>query len=138
MSGVITRSRHAADFAIKLEVRRVFMPLKRSFPSGLRSIGSSSHGEGSDCFVIPQTLQVVVPPGGTRVALALHHGGRIRLQVRDNGRGFDRATGKKPKHLGLVSMTERAAIVGGEIDVASERGKGTIVSVRIPLRGKPK
>ena len=52
------------------------------------SIGSSSHGEGSDCFVIPQTLQVVVPPGGTRVALALHHGGRIRLQVRDNGGVF--------------------------------------------------
>jgi two-component system sensor histidine kinase DegS len=62
----------------------------------------------------------------------------ILLQVRDNGRGFDRAKGGKAKHLGLVSMTERAAIVGGEIDVASERGKGTIVSVRIPLRGKPK
>ncbi|HEU4418353.1 MAG TPA: hypothetical protein VFT55_05400, partial [Planctomycetota bacterium] len=42
-------------------------------------------GEGTDRFVIPQTLQVVVPPGGTRVALTLRHGGRIRLQVRDKG-----------------------------------------------------
>lgn len=49
------------------------------------SIHGSNRGEGTDRFVIPQTLQVVVPPGGTRVALTLRHGGRIRLQVRDRG-----------------------------------------------------
>jgi hypothetical protein len=48
-------------------------------------IQSSNRGEGNDRFVMPQTLQLLVPRGGTRMALTLHHGGRIRLQVRDTG-----------------------------------------------------
>ncbi|MDR7404416.1 MAG: GAF domain-containing sensor histidine kinase [Armatimonadota bacterium] len=57
--------------------------------------------------------------------------------VTDNGIGFDvaayRAQPPGRRHLGLVSMEERAALVGGRLDVESAPGRGTTVTVRVPL-----
>jgi two-component system sensor histidine kinase DegS len=55
----------------------------------------------------------------------------ITLGVRDDGRGFQPA-GAIPGHYGLRNMAERAARVGGELDVESAPGKGTSVKIRIP------
>jgi signal transduction histidine kinase len=66
---------------------------------------------------------------------------KITLRIQDNGRGFDPAEHTKRKeagHLGLVSMAERAMMVGGELHIVSSPGNGTIVEIKIPLRGKPK
>jgi len=53
--------------------------------------------------------------------------------VRDDGRGFD--AGKSfPGHLGLRSMRERAASVGGVILISSAPGQGTEVTIRVPRR----
>jgi signal transduction histidine kinase len=53
------------------------------------------------------------------------------LRVRDDGRGFD--SGKSfPGHLGLHSMRERAASVGGVILISSAPGQGTEVTIRVP------
>jgi PAS domain S-box-containing protein len=58
---------------------------------------------------------------------------RVSLIVEDDGRGFDTAAafvdGAKP--LGLVGMRERAALLGGTLDVESP-GRGTRVVARIP------
>ena len=56
----------------------------------------------------------------------------IVLEVRDDGRGFD-PTGPFPGHLGLSSMHERVAKVGGLLDIESVPGQGTCVGVRIPM-----
>jgi signal transduction histidine kinase len=56
----------------------------------------------------------------------------ILLEVRDNGRGFDPA-GRFPGHLGLRSMQERAARVGGTLAIESTAGQGTSIRVWIPL-----
>jgi signal transduction histidine kinase len=53
------------------------------------------------------------------------------VEVRDNGLGFD-AGADFPGHLGLRSMRERAARLGGTLEVLSAPGSGTTVRARIP------
>jgi signal transduction histidine kinase len=56
----------------------------------------------------------------------------VRLEVGDDGRGFD-ATGTFPGHLGLESMRERTAAVGGVLEIDSAPGEGTRLRARIPV-----
>ncbi len=60
---------------------------------------------------------------------------RLILTVRDNGNGFDpRQTGEQTG-LGLSSMRERAELAGGSFEMRSQPGKGTTLSVIVPLDG---
>jgi Y_Y_Y domain/Histidine kinase/Histidine kinase-, DNA gyrase B-, and HSP90-like ATPase len=60
----------------------------------------------------------------------------IALEVRDNGRGFVTPNGKEPEsssgHYGLTGMQERAAVIGGTLEVTSEPGAGTTVRLSTP------
>ena len=58
---------------------------------------------------------------------------RLVLQIRDNGRGFEQANPSLSKSLGLLGMRERAAILGGQVNISSAPGKGTTVTAWIPL-----
>ncbi len=60
-------------------------------------------------------------------------GGALRVTVRDHGVGFP-AGAAPSRGLGLVSMQERARLLGGECVIESERGRGTTVDARLPLR----
>lgn len=53
---------------------------------------------------------------------------RIRLAVRDDGRGFDSAAPPPAGHLGLVGMHERASWMGLQLSIVSVAGEGTTVS----------
>lgn len=55
------------------------------------------------------------------------------LDVLDNGKGFENSTVSKKKSLGLLGMKERALLLGGVIEVRSNLGQGTSVTLRIPL-----
>ncbi|HEX9373843.1 MAG TPA: histidine kinase [Roseiflexaceae bacterium] len=57
----------------------------------------------------------------------------VVLDIRDDGIGFD-AAGSFPGHLGLRSMRERAARLGGALTVDSAPGRGAHIHVRIPVR----
>ena len=61
----------------------------------------------------------------------------LTLTVRDNGRGFDvaaaRAHAMHGSSLGLLSMEERAALIGGRYAIESTPGQGTIVRAWLPL-----
>jgi signal transduction histidine kinase len=65
-------------------------------------------------------------------------GGELELAVRDDGRGFDpEAVRLRPAQrasLGLVSMKERAALVGGWLEISTSDGGGTEVRAVFPLR----
>ncbi len=50
------------------------------------------------------------------------------IAVRDDGRGFD-ATADYPGHFGLVGMRERAAAISGQIEIESNPGRGTTLTV---------
>jgi PAS domain S-box-containing protein len=70
----------------------------------------------------------------TRVEVVLQkQRDRLVLLIRDNGRGFDQADPSLSKSLGLLGMRERAAILGGQLNISSAPGKGTTVTAWIPL-----
>ncbi len=59
----------------------------------------------------------------------------VKMSIEDNGIGFDPSRlsiGNGQRHLGLISMRERAEILGGTLEVYTAPGKGTTVDVRIP------
>jgi PAS domain S-box-containing protein len=58
----------------------------------------------------------------------------IGLRVRDRGAGFDPGSPRARCGLGLISMEERARIVGGSFAISSRPGDGTLISVQIPLK----
>lgn len=58
---------------------------------------------------------------------------RFELRIRDNGRGILLEQAADPRAIGLLGMRERAALIGGEFRISGQRGKGTVVSVHVPL-----
>ena len=53
--------------------------------------------------------------------------GKIRLRVADDGKGFD-ASGEPPEgHVGIRGMRERAEVVGGSLDIASDPDGTTVL-----------
>ena len=58
---------------------------------------------------------------------------RVRLEIVDDGVGFDSQAAVKGGGLGLDGMLERAARMGGELTLQSEPGIGTSVQVEVPL-----
>jgi PAS domain S-box-containing protein len=57
---------------------------------------------------------------------------RLILEVSDDGIGFDPLV-SRPGHMGLRTMDERAATLGGTLVVFSRPGSGTVVRVTVPL-----
>lgn len=57
----------------------------------------------------------------------------LTLFVRDSGRGFDPDCGKGSVGLGLISMRQRAELIGGTLEVQSAPGQGTQIVVCAPL-----
>ncbi len=78
---------------------------------------------------------VVKHAGACNVAIALDlQPDRTTLRVADDGVGFDLAVlePSNGRHLGLISMRERAAEIGGSLDLHSHPGQGTEVVVVVP------
>jgi|SRR6266850_1002677 len=59
--------------------------------------------------------------------------GELELSIRDNGRGITEAEKSARRTLGLLGMRERANLIGGQVDITGSEGKGTMVSLRIPV-----
>ncbi|MDT0459889.1 GAF domain-containing sensor histidine kinase [Streptomyces sp. DSM 41527] len=72
--------------------------------------------------------------GAERVEVTLTRDGQgALLRIADDGCGFDPgAVRRAGRHLGLVSMRDRASGVGGKLTVESEPGKGTTVEMEVP------
>jgi PAS domain S-box-containing protein len=64
------------------------------------------------------------------VSLEQSDEGRVTLTIQDDGTGFDLDTAVTAGGLGLTSMQERAAMIGGEVTIQSDIGQGTTVVVR--------
>jgi PAS domain S-box-containing protein len=76
--------------------------------------------------------------GITRVVVALERRGeKIRLEVHDWGRGFETSAvsedGGPGERVGLSSMRERIALLGGDFEIHSQPGSGTSVVAEVPL-----
>lgn len=60
----------------------------------------------------------------------------VALKISDDGVGFTPLTGRElatAPELGLIGMSERAALVNGHLTVHSESGAGTVITVTVPF-----
>ncbi len=102
------------------------------------------HKDIAVCFfrIAQEALRNGIVHGGARclsVSLA-GVGDQLNLAVTDDGAGFDvTSTYRNGDGLGLVTMNERARVVGATVDIASHPARGTTVRVRGPadLPGPP-
>ncbi|RYZ30541.1 MAG: sensor histidine kinase, partial [Sphingobacteriales bacterium] len=57
----------------------------------------------------------------------------LSLTIEDNGRGFDVASAGSQDGIGLNSIKNRIALLGGVLDIDSGAGKGTLLAIHLPL-----
>jgi PAS domain S-box-containing protein len=62
---------------------------------------------------------------------------QLRLEVKDNGVGVSPDDLANTKSLGLLGMTERAAMLNGSVRITGTPGKGTSVQLEIPIANLP-
>lgn len=84
--------------------------------------------------VVQEALHNVVKHARARCVTvrAFEEGGRLHVEVRDDGVGFDPNT-SFPGHLGHTSMRERLGALGGHLRLESAPGQGTRVALDLPL-----
>ncbi len=95
----------------------------------------------TDALVVYRIIQEAVSnarrhSGANEVHVALTQGDRgVVATVTDDGVGFEpRRSDGGLTGLGLVGMNERAVLVGAHLDIESQPGQGTVVTVTVPLR----
>lgn len=70
-----------------------------------------------------------------KISVALRNEGqRARVQVRDDGVGFDPMFMEWSDGFGLFAIRERLQFIGGELLIDSEPGRGTRVTILVPVR----
>lgn len=58
----------------------------------------------------------------------------LRLRIKDTGRGIRKSEISNPRSLGLIGIRERVLPWGGTVNISGVPGKGTDVTVEIPIR----
>ncbi len=98
----------------------------------------SSQAELALYRIVQEALTNVVrhaQTGQARVYIA-REAGRVSATIEDEGRGFHVAAAMADgRGLGLFGMQERAAYVGGRVEIHSRPGQGTRVRAEIPITG---
>jgi len=93
-------------------------------------------------FVQEAVTNVLRHAQATRVTVGLRqHDGDLELTVEDDGVGFDAAAtienAVKGESVGLLGMQERAQLAGGQMEIVTARGGGTIIRAHFPLEAPP-
>ena len=107
-------------------VKRVDLPVQVKVPSQRYP----PEIEASAYFIVAEALTNVVKHADATFAevTASVTDGTLRVEIRDDGIG-----GADPRGHGLVGTRDRAAALGGWVDIDSPRGAGTIVTATLPL-----
>ena len=123
--------------------------LERSLKNICVSIAQKNHIDvqfASDAVEgLPDEVSLPLPGGQEALSNAVRHGkakriqvllqkeeGSLRMNVSDEGEGFDPAT--LSDGLGLLSMRERVRFLGGTVSIKSQVGRGTEVDAEVPIR----
>jgi signal transduction histidine kinase len=64
----------------------------------------------------------------------LKNKGSIVMEIEDNGIGIKRSRINNIKSIGILGMRERAMLIGGELMISTRRGKGTKITLSIPIK----
>jgi signal transduction histidine kinase len=113
--------------------------LRNALPTRVLAAGIRRHSrdvESAAYFVCLEALQNATKhaAGATVAVIELSDGDALRLEVRDDGSGFDPAAAGG---FGFTSMRDRLAAVSGDLAIISSPGHGTRVIGTIPLRAAP-
>jgi signal transduction histidine kinase len=128
------------------------MPALRAFVQELvGQLGSSIEVEvvGPHAALDPDTETMVYRIAQEAAINAVHYSrakhisivgaqrdGRFVLVIEDNGVGFDTEAAAASGGVGIVSMRERAEMVGGAVSIESTPARGTSVFIEVPLAVK--
>ena len=91
--------------------------------------------ESGAYFLVGEALANALKHAGAgqiRVCLEVVDGW-LQVEVKDDGRGF--VTNRADRRGGLLHMDDRARSFGGQLDIHSTPGHGTVVRATFPLRG---
>ena len=71
--------------------------------------------------------------GGNKIGVEINEAqSRFLISITDNGKGFDQLLPRSRRAFGIISMTERTELLGGELRIVSRLGEGTSVEINIP------
>lgn len=118
--------------AVEAQAARLPVAMAVHADASLRDVRFSPRIEATAWYALAEALSNVVKHAdATQVEVWLQRpDGRLRLEVRDDGRGFDADAGRG---LGLAGLEDRLDIVGGSLVVDSAAGRGTTLRMDIPL-----
>jgi len=87
--------------------------------------------------VTQEGLTNVARHSGSRQARVglIERSGELRLTIADTGVGFDAQRRASATGLGLVSIQERARMIGAAVQITSTAAQGTTIELRVPLAG---
>ncbi|HEX7346184.1 MAG TPA: GAF domain-containing sensor histidine kinase [Candidatus Limnocylindrales bacterium] len=113
------RQRDVMDIELELPDQRIDLP---------------AHGRGELLHIAREALSNSARHSrATFVRITLGRDGPLlRLEVADDGVGFDAGQPPPSGHHGLANMRDRAAALGGSLEIESGEG-GTTIIVRVPL-----
>ena len=106
-----------------------------SFDSTLDTIPLNREQSSAVFRIFQEALtNILRHANATRVDVtADEQAGEFILTIRDNGKGITDKAKSQPLSLGLLGMQERTHLVGGKIDIQGAAGKGTTITLRIPV-----
>jgi two-component system CheB/CheR fusion protein len=115
-------------------------------------VAADFHSQGLDDIRLPHDTEinlyritqealnnVLKHARASRIAVILEcREDQVVLVIEDDGIGFDRAAaGAAERGIGLIGMEERAALIGGTLEIEASPGAGTTIFVRAPLTPGP-
>ncbi|WP_165838365.1 PAS domain-containing sensor histidine kinase [Pokkaliibacter plantistimulans] len=122
------------------------LPERSSLYVAATLLGLSDHIQVALFRIVQEALNNIIKHAQAQVVEVRlqHRGNHISLDIEDDGRGFDINANNNsnlqghasPHHqagLGLISMSERAALLGGELQIVTSPGLGTRLHVTLPM-----
>lgn len=104
-------------------------------PGELPAVPLSSEVRHNVLLVAKEALNNAVKHSrGTEVSVKLRaDSSALQIEISDNGRGFEKAA-TSARGNGLQNMEKRMRNIGGTLELTSAPGKGTVISIQIPLK----
>jgi len=132
---VPTLRKYVQDFEEKTKIRTVFDTLGREvrLPSAMEA---AVYRLVQEAFT-----NAMKHASASYVSLELlYQANMVKITVNDNGVGFSleqiEAKTKDSTHFGLIGMRERAELLDGRMEIESEKGRGTKVTIHIPINSE--
>ncbi|MCX6121187.1 MAG: sensor histidine kinase [Ignavibacteriales bacterium] len=123
----------AVEWHIREFTKRTSIEVKLQQPDNLPSLDDAKT-TGVYRIIQEALTNIARHSEATRAEVAMHlNNGELRVAITDNGKGIDQAMIVHPESLGILSMQERARMLGGKIAFTSNPGKGTCVVLSVQI-----